>query len=271
MYVILSSSAAHFVLKFSHKEYLYAKVLLSMLDLEPNFTWQQYEHFHAHWETLIRHLPYLQKEPANSNYLFNRLVLCDGAQHTSTPWTILDLYHTPKPPQILHNQSSFYLSKRSANICEWPSHFPQHLPADISIPVPEGVTGKTIIPAANNPGFDVVGFENKRTDGIEGECWHYFVVCMNSLSVFFIFFYFFSSIFYFLFFIFYFLFFIFYFLFFIFCAAEPIVICTECRFSDPASTTKLSKATVHEKRDLTVAQFQPYFKKGMILSISILA
>jgi hypothetical protein len=27
-----------------------------MLDLEPNFTWQQYEHFHVHWETLIRYL-----------------------------------------------------------------------------------------------------------------------------------------------------------------------------------------------------------------------
>jgi hypothetical protein len=182
MYVILSSSAAHFVLKFSHKEYLYAKVLLSMLDLEPNFTWQQYEHFHAHWETLIRYLPYLQKEPANPNYLFNRLVLCDGAQHTSTPWTILDLYCAPKPPQVLKqtkfvdNQRLFYLSKRSADICEWPSHFP---PANTNLPILEGVTGKTIIPAANNPGFDIVGFE-KCTVGVECEWQCYFVVCVNS-------------------------------------------------------------------------------------------
>ncbi len=26
-----------------------------MLDLEPNFNWQQYEEFHAHWENLIRY------------------------------------------------------------------------------------------------------------------------------------------------------------------------------------------------------------------------
>jgi hypothetical protein len=164
------------------------------------------------------------------------LVLCDGAEHTSTAWTIQQLYGAPKPPQILKrtkfidNQPSFYLSKRSADICEWPTHFP---PADTSLPIPEGVTGKTIIPAANNPGFDIVGFENKHADGVECEYQCYFVVCVNS---------------------------------FFFCAAKPIVICTECRFSDPASTTMLDTATIEKKRDLAVAQFLPYFKKGMILS-----
>jgi hypothetical protein len=61
---------------------------------------------------------------------------------------------------------------------------------------------------------------------------------------------------------------VFYFLFFVnllFCAAEPIIICTECRFSDPALTTPLDKATVKQKRELTVKQFRPYFNEGTIL------
>ncbi len=38
-----------------------------MLDLEPNFTWQQYEKFHAHWENLIRyHLVHL----CHKDYLY---------------------------------------------------------------------------------------------------------------------------------------------------------------------------------------------------------
>lgn len=51
-------------------------------------------------------------------------------------------------------------------------------------------------------------------------------------------------------------------------AAEPIVICTQCKFSDPDATTKLDKATVAKTRDLTIDQFRPYFAKGMILSFN---
>jgi hypothetical protein len=108
--------------------------------------------------------------------------MCDGAEYTSTAWTIQQLYSGPKSPQVqkrtefVDNQHPFYLSKRSTDICEWPSHFP---PTDTSLPILEGVTGKTIIPAANNPGFDVVGFE-KRTDSVECEWQCYFVVCVNS-------------------------------------------------------------------------------------------
>jgi len=44
--------------------------------------------------------------------------------------------------------------------------------------------------------------------------------------------------------------------------AEPIVICAECRFSDPASTTSQNKDEIKNKRSLTVAQFRPYFEEG---------
>lgn len=55
-----------------------------------------------------------------------------------------------------------------------------------------------------------------------------------------------------------------------FCVDEPIVICTECRFSDPASTTMLDTATVEKKRELTVDQFRPYFVKGMVILLFFL-
>jgi hypothetical protein len=51
--------------------------------------------------------------------------------------------------------------------------------------------------------------------------------------------------------------------------AEPIVLCVECRFSDPEATTLLSKADVKKKRDLTLRQFHPYFREGILLSTNI--
>ena len=48
-------------------------------------------------------------------------------------------------------------------------------------------------------------------------------------------------------------------------AVKPIVICIECRFSDPTSTTSLDKAAIAQKRELTISQFRPYFEEGMIL------
>jgi hypothetical protein len=144
--------------------------------------------------------------------------LCYGAEHTNGLWTVKELYGGPKPPQILRhgkfidNNPLFYLSRKSADLYEWPSHFPQDWSANASLPMfPEGVLTQYMIMPLNNPGFDIVGFENKRADGIE---------------------------------------------------SEPIIICTECRFSDPASTTKLDKAAIERKRDLTVDQFYLYFKKG---------
>eukprot|EP00026_Physarum_polycephalum_P013206 Phypoly_transcript_13585.p1 GENE.Phypoly_transcript_13585~~Phypoly_transcript_13585.p1 ORF type:complete len:237 (+),score=19.20 Phypoly_transcript_13585:123-833(+) len=43
---------------------------------------------------------------------------------------------------------------------------------------------------------------------------------------------------------------------------EPIVICTECRFSAPTANTYISKRKVQKKCELTVEQFRPYFAKG---------
>ncbi len=44
---------------------------------------------------------------------------------------------------------------------------------------------------------------------------------------------------------------------------EPIVLCVECRFSDPEAKTVLSKLDVKRKRDETVRQFRPYFRTGI--------
>lgn len=61
--------------------------------------------------------------------------------------------------------------------------------------------------------------------------------------------------------------------------SEPIIICAECRLSDPEEGDKrkkkekeampLTKADIKQKRDLTVRQFRPYFRKGIILSTNL--
>lgn len=51
---------------------------------------------------------------------------------------------------------------------------------------------------------------------------------------------------------------------------EPVVLCVECWFSDPEVTTKMSKADVAKKRNLTRRQFYPYFlQEGILLSTNL--
>jgi hypothetical protein len=102
-----------------------------------------------------------------TNYLFiqNRLVHCsDGKQ-----WTVPLLYRVEPAKGI--NNCLFYLSSKSPYLFPWPSHFPQTWSSNAT---PQrslkGVpTQHTIMPAVNNPGFDIVVFEEKRADGIKCE------------------------------------------------------------------------------------------------------
>jgi hypothetical protein len=171
------------------EEYVYASVIKSMLDLEPNFNWQQYEKFHAHWENLVRLV--------HGDRLHTITSLYGGELKTGSP------------------NPSFYPSAMSPDLYYWPTDFP----SEKSKPVPDFRPGtlsqSTILPATNNPGFDIVRFETRRAD--------------DKYKL------------------------------------EPIVICTECRFSDPTAKTYLSKGEVQEKHALTVKQFHPYFAKGATL------
>jgi len=92
-----------------------------MLDLEPNFTPKQYEHFHAHWETLIR------------------LV------HGGTTKTIQGLYGGTLSKTS--KDRSFYLSKKLPDLYHWPTHFPQGKSKNALPSFPGGtLTQHTILP-----------------------------------------------------------------------------------------------------------------------------
>eukprot|EP00026_Physarum_polycephalum_P000476 Phypoly_transcript_00477.p1 GENE.Phypoly_transcript_00477~~Phypoly_transcript_00477.p1 ORF type:complete len:481 (+),score=53.06 Phypoly_transcript_00477:1147-2589(+) len=173
------------------EEYPYACAIKSMLDLEPNFDWQQYEKFHAHWENLVRLVH-------GNTQLHTITSLYGGKLKTGSP------------------NPSFYLSKMSPDPYCWPTYFPSKQSKPEPDFPPGTLSQSTILPASGNHGFDIVRFETHRAGGKY--------------------------------------------------KLEPIVICTECRFSAPPANTYISKRKVQKKCELTVEQFRPYFAKGTIFS-----
>jgi len=162
--------------------YAVARAIMAMLDLEPNFTWQQYEQFHAHFEILKRTLFSGTLVTVSGIYL--------GAAQAANS-----------------NDPSFRLSCKSS-VCKWPSHFPHSLTSNPeSNPAfsAEFLAQHVFIPHAGNPGFDLAYFEKSEK-------------------------------------------------------GDPIIICVECRFSEPTAATKLNRDAVLEKRKNTIEQFRPYFE-----------
>jgi len=110
-----------------------AKVLLSMLQLEPKFTWQQYEQFHVHWEVLYR-------------------ILFHGEIHT-----LSSLYHSGA--KNLCSNPSFTLLKKDINLCKLDTEFPP--PHGLSGILPNKLKHQVFVPYPDNPGFDVFYIEEQ--------------------------------------------------------------------------------------------------------------
>jgi hypothetical protein len=166
------------------------------------------------------------KKQRNKLFIQNRLLRSSEGKQ----WTVPLLYGLEPTEGV-----SFYLSDKSPHLFHWPSHFPQTRSTNAtSQSFPKGVpTQHTIMPAVNNPGFDIVVFEEKRAGGTKCE-YYYLFCCLLFVDL-------------------------------LFCVAEPLIFCIECRFSDPDSKMTMDKASIADKREKTVEQFRPYFKKGTIL------
>jgi hypothetical protein len=116
--------------------YKCARVILSMLELEPNFGWQQYEKFHAHWEVLYRNL-------------------FSGENCT------LSSFYGLEGEKLLANDPVITLSSKSTDLCELPNHFP---PKDSTDVLPSDLECQVVVPYLDNPGFDLVYSEKRQGD-----------------------------------------------------------------------------------------------------------
>lgn len=116
--------------------YKCARVLLAMLELEPNFDDQQYEKFHAHWEVLYRIL--FSGEVRNLSSLY--------------PSEVKNLAIDPK----------FTLSNKSVDLCLLSTHFP---PNDKTLLGSVDLRNQVLVPYLGNPGFDIVYSEEQQGKG----------------------------------------------------------------------------------------------------------
>jgi hypothetical protein len=165
-----------------------------MFHLEPNFTWQQYELFHAYWKVLYRYDHKARFEQILT--VSYRILFCGESNNVCT---ITDLYQrsvTKSNPTSLSPDTAFTLSAKSMTLLEWPTHFPQDLPQKPRVkkdkdpkPTPEelekrdrkaldqldlfdppkgktAVTQSVIEAGKNNPGFDLVYFEQTNSNGM---------------------------------------------------------------------------------------------------------
>jgi hypothetical protein len=192
-----------FLIYFCSQDGRCAKVILRLFHLEPNFTWQQYEQFHAYWEVLYRY-DYRGNIQINF-YTTIRILFSDGPNNTCT---ITELYQRPlaegNPNQKKKSPDpSFTLSNKRVILLAWPTDFPQTLPSppkskqsdDKPKPTPEelkkldcemleqielakhpfstaDLSESVILPASGNPGCDIVFFEAGQTKSTY--CHHYY-------------------------------------------------------------------------------------------------
>jgi hypothetical protein len=166
-----------------------------MFHLEPNFTWQQYTLFHAYWEVLYRF-----DHKARFEQIFTVSYRILFYRESNNMCTITDLYQRPVAkgnPISLSPDTAFTLSTKSVTLLEWSTDFPQDLPQKprakkdkISKPTPKelekhncealnqlelvdppkgksAVVQSTIMAGKNNPGFDLVYFEQTNSNGMQ--------------------------------------------------------------------------------------------------------
>jgi hypothetical protein len=160
-----------------------------------NFTWQQYEPFHAYWEVLYRYDHVARF--AQILTVSYRILFCGESNNVCT---ITDLYQRPVAKGNLTSLSpdtTFTLSAKSVTLLEWPTHFPQDLPQKprakkgeepkptleelekrdrealdqldlVDPPKDKSTVAQSVIVAGkNNPGFDLVYFEQANNNGMQ--------------------------------------------------------------------------------------------------------
>jgi len=117
-----------------------------MLQLEPNFGWEQFEHFHLYWEQLKRLMYQEEKVTIGSYYRLKSSKNISDQPFVLEPKTIYELIHH-FPSVTKENPMGDAIEKDGGIITK----------------LDEGI----FKPVANNPGFDIVMFEAGKAIVIE--------------------------------------------------------------------------------------------------------